>query len=453
MAEITHKHFTGPKYEHDSKFGHSWFSLRTRAKEMDPDSGKEVTKDIVLNGLLTELPEMSFSINYEDGPGNEWQDILSKFMANDLVSIFNVIGAEGGGFKSLLKSGTWTKQMYTGYNPSTIPLKLRLYDEDLLGQSPITAWKEYLSKYASISSDSEFSMLQAGKNVLNAFVNAYRTGEAAAEKTQEIYFKGKQTFGEDDKKGTEEYQKRQKDIIFKVTKINEYLRSNIANFLKANELNDFRIRCYIALINANSLYQPGKIVFRMSTEKGDENDWFADSWEEAGKWDDPDKDPNELKIEVEDITEKLKEGLQKRDELRSYVDSYFSENFIQGIKDIVNSTSGPSNEEATIDKAFKFFESVGNAVEATVFGKFGPGRVYGDMNVENALGEKLWYLYIYTNVFFNADKPLTVYISDWSIKPSEETIYGKPVYYDLEITCALDQIYSRDRWKDSIFVY
>ena len=69
------------------------------------------------------------------------------------------------------------------------------------------------------------------------------------------------------------------------------------------------------------------------------------------------------------------------------------------------------------------------------------------MNKENALGEKLWHLYLYNDVIFKSTDPLTVYISDWSVKPSAEVINNRPVYYDFEIVCAMDQVYSRNTWR------
>ena len=78
--------------------------------------------------------------------------------------------------------------------------------------------------------------------------------------------------------------------------------------------------------------------------------------------------------------------------------------------------------------------------------KYGKNRVYETMNAENSLGEKLWHLNIYDNVIFKTTKPLVVYISEWSYKASEERDGNEPVYYDFEITCALDQVYSRTIW-------
>ena len=68
------------------------------------------------------------------------------------------------------------------------------------------------------------------------------------------------------------------------------------------------------------------------------------------------------------------------------------------------------------------------------------------MNKSNSLGEKLWHLNIYNDVIFKSNTPLIVYISEWSVKHSDEIIHDEPVYYDFEITCALDQTYSRDAW-------
>ena len=64
--------FIGPSYGNDVKTGISKFHLAT----MDGET------PVVLTGLLTELPEMSFTVNYEDGPGNEWQDTIANFTGN-----------------------------------------------------------------------------------------------------------------------------------------------------------------------------------------------------------------------------------------------------------------------------------------------------------------------------------------------------------------------------------
>ena len=74
MVDNEIRNFAGPKIEHDSKTGLSHFILSTT---YDTPAGPEI---IQLHGLLSDLPEISFTVNYEDGPGNEWQDILSNFI-------------------------------------------------------------------------------------------------------------------------------------------------------------------------------------------------------------------------------------------------------------------------------------------------------------------------------------------------------------------------------------
>ena len=66
--------FVGPRYEYDNKTGLSHFILSTVEKN--------TTKVLQLHGLLSELPEITFNINYEDGPGNEWQDVGGVFQVD-----------------------------------------------------------------------------------------------------------------------------------------------------------------------------------------------------------------------------------------------------------------------------------------------------------------------------------------------------------------------------------
>ena len=66
MADTEKRNFAGPKIEHDSKTGLSHFILSTT------DILSARPEIIQLHGLLSDLPEISFTVNYEDGPGNEW---------------------------------------------------------------------------------------------------------------------------------------------------------------------------------------------------------------------------------------------------------------------------------------------------------------------------------------------------------------------------------------------
>ena len=110
--EAKFTHFNGPTYEHDKSLGLSRFLLTTYDENNGP---------IQLKGLLSELPEFSFTINYEKGPGSEWQDTIANFMANDMIASFNAIGAKSQSFKNIINAGTWTKMVYNGYSTPSIP--------------------------------------------------------------------------------------------------------------------------------------------------------------------------------------------------------------------------------------------------------------------------------------------------------------------------------------------
>ena len=164
--------FIGASYNNDAKTGISKFHLAT----MDGET------PVILTGLLMELPEMSFTINYEDGPGNEWQDTIANFTGNSLMQLVNALGSanQGADWKNLVKVGTWTKKVYNGYSISNIPLKFRIYTADPLGQSSVDDWFLNLRKFAAIS---EENMMDPGllvKNALSAYLNVEEAGERAA---------------------------------------------------------------------------------------------------------------------------------------------------------------------------------------------------------------------------------------------------------------------------------
>ena len=103
----------------------------------------------------------------------------------------------------------------------------------------------------------------------------------------------------------------------------------------------------------------------------------------------------------------------------------------------------------TIYETLNTLEAMADKTGQTVVKKYDAMRVFRRFNKENGLGEKLWYLVLYPNVFFNKDNPLIVYISNWEYKYSEEFSPNKnptPLYCDFKITCCLDQTYSRAQW-------
>ena len=465
MAEIIYKHFTGPKYEHDDKAGLSRFTLAT----MENDDNY-----IQLNGLLTEIPEISFSVNYNDGPGNEWQDILSKFMANDLVSIFNAIGAKGGGFKNLLKVGTWTKQVYAGYSPSTIPLKFRIYTEDTLGQTSPEDWITYLEGYATISGDNEFNLTDAAGNIINVFINAYNTGAAAGEafdkNVEQLFFErsevNKMTDENEDTNSEKEYQKKSEQIQNAVKEINKLFATITSLYAEHNEilklsldLDDdwhytrwwnfgtqeiMKVTLKIELSTKTGIWplykDDEKVGVYRTTKVG---------WTDFGK-----KHKSEvLYLDSNEIIDTLKNFVNEYKNNTEYTATNVTNDagewskIFKEIERICQEGGGMQKKPDDFIKIINAGKETANKLENILLGKYTYNRVREEMNKENALGEKLWHLYLYNDVIFKSTDPLTVYISDWSVKPSAEVINNRPVYYDFEITCAMDQVYSRNTWR------
>lgn len=462
MADTEKRNFAGPKIEHDSKTGLSHFILSTT------DILSVRPEIIQLHGLLSDLPEISFTVNYEDGPGNEWQDILSNFMTNDLMAIFNTIGAKGAGFKNIVKAGSWTKKVYAGYAPSTIPLKFRIYTRDTFGQSSAEMWKKYLIKFASINDGNKFKIDTAAKNIFGAIQTAYNSGEAVAglanSSVSNFNNSTNATTGQldsDDEK-YEKYMSKAMIVYAQINAVNEALGEISKN------------------ASADGIFK-----IDMKLEKGDIvrnhwiTNWFAGGHapinftasitdtrapsfnvefgpEEVGTIDAVDfrgnPDPDGIEFTYEKLKKAFKEFIDEcsdlsdetKTKIKGTLEGTYSKNRLNQAFETKPLYEEKNNSE--IHKLGKFLRNNADALGEVMISKYGKNRVYETMNAENSLGEKLWHLNIYNNVIFKTTKPLIVYISEWSYKASEERDGNEPVYYDFEITCALDQVYSRTIW-------
>lgn len=458
MVDSGIRNFAGPKIEHDSKTGLSHFILSTT---YDTPAGPEI---IQLHGLLSELPEISFTVNYEDGSGNEWQDILSNFMTNDLMSIFNAIGAKGAGFKNIVKAGSWTKQVYAGYAPSTIPLKFRIYTRDTFGQSNVEMWKKYLVKFASINDGNKFSIGAATDNIFSAIATAYNTGEDVAELANSSVTALKNTT--DVTAGQSNSKSEGNDFISKSMTVEaqiDAIKTALADISALASANDvFKIDMKIEKNNETvtkylgwgGAYTP--ITFTASfTDTSSANANVTLDPVEIGRLNavtmSGNEDPSKIYISYEDLEGAIDDFVGKcsslSNEAASKIKDTLGDSSKKKIKDAFEAKAPHEAKNNDIRKLGKFIKDNANAIGEIMVSKYDENRVYETMNIENSLGEKLWHLNIYDNVIFNMAKPLVVYISEWSYKASEERDGNDPVYYDFEITCALDQVYSRDTWN------
>ena len=460
MADTEKRNFAGPKIEHDSKTGLSHFTLSTT-------DILSVRPEIVqLHGLLSDLPEISFTVNYEDGPGNEWQDILSNFMTNDLMAIFNTIGAKGAGFKNIVKAGSWTKKVYAGYAPSTIPLKFRIYTRDTFGQSSAEMWKKYLIKFASINDGNKFEINTAAKNIFGAIKTAYNSGEAVAglanSSVSNFNNSTNATTGQSDSDDEkyEKYMYKAMTIYAQINAVNEAL-GEISKNASADGIFKIDMKLekgdterggflwlgeYVAPINFTASVTDTRVA-SANVEFGPEEVGKIDAVNSSGN-----PDPDKIEFTNENLKKAFKKFIDEcsglsdeaKTKIKGTLEGAYSKNRLRQAFETKPPHEEKNNSE--IHKLGKFLRNNADALGDVMVSKYGQNRVYETMNAENSLGEKLWHLNIYNDVVFNTAKPLVVYISEWSYKASEERDGNEPVYYDFEITCALDQVYSRTIW-------
>lgn len=165
----------GPTVGHDiDKYGvgSSIFHLVTYLPSKKPDKDSFIQ----LNGILNELPKISYSLEYTEGPGKCTTDLIQTLFDNKLFQVVNALGAKGNTFRNLIQTGEMSKEMYAGTKSSDIPLKFRIYTSDTLGQSPVDEWQSALSKYAVPSSSNEITITNGINNIIQGLENASGIG-------------------------------------------------------------------------------------------------------------------------------------------------------------------------------------------------------------------------------------------------------------------------------------
>lgn len=454
MAEGKQLFFKGPSIANDAQTGLSHFILSTtyNDKNNQPVS-------VQLHGLLSDLPEMSFTVNYEEGPGSEWQDLLSNFMANDLMSIFNALGAKGDNFTNIIKAGTWTKQVYAGYAPSTIPLKFRIYTTDNLGQTDAETWIAMLSEFATVASENEFGLGTAFENIVGSVINAYNTGgdvARIANKNAEIYMKHtpQDSTKTEEQQNADDARKKGQEVLEAEIALTKFFNDTMASV--SNSSNKFKITKMGFDHKSTMFGLTQSIFFKMYLTTGTARGSSYKTEVKVGVSAKTnflfglDYDVDAIKLECDKIKNAIKDVVSKSGgNDKAELEKIFNDGFYKGMEEAYSNATmqTPEPEE---NKIAKFLRATSRQLGDVMVSKYGPNRVYESMNRANALGQKLWHLNLYNNVIFSSAKPLVVYISEWSVKPSEEMIGDLHVYYDFEITCAMDQVYSRDTWFENI---
>lgn len=449
--------FIGPSYGNDVKTGISKFHLAT----MDGET------PVVLTGLLTELPEMSFTVNYEDGPGNEWQDTIANFTGNSLMQIVNALGSanQGADWKNLVKVGTWTKKVYNGYSISNIPLKFRIYPSDTLGQSSFDTWFLNLRRFAAISEANKMDPGLLAKNALSAYTNVVTAGERAAvadgfvTKINKVINPNKNKSSEDMAAEAEENYIKDKERNERAIAIfNKAVSSAIGNKFKIVWRDGNGVSGILTNKFNGGRFDINRTIHLHYASDNSNDDQLAEAT--VGHIMDPDIDPKKYKggndrpFDLSNITSAFNQ-LEPKDFDNEEEDKKSWERAKAAVlNEIERLDTGESyNDHDTFAQNIKLIGELANSVGEFLVEKFNEYRVVNQFNKDNALGEKLWYLHLYENVIFNKDNPLIVYISDWSCQRSEEydMNINQPVYYEFTINCVLDQVYSRGIWQKKLF--
>ena len=427
--------FVGPSDANDNKTGLSKFVLTT----FDGDT------PVQLVGLLDEMPEISFSVEYTDGPGAIWQDLLQEFMENGLFTLVNAIGSANfdESWKNLIHAGSWTKKVYNGYNPGAINLKFKIFSADTLGQTSAERWIEFLGKYAAISSKNEFSFSQAFENIQNGLKNMSTMGKDVGNEILKLKNSENATAADPNhiESAEESFKKEQQAeqaLIYFLSNFNcTYVP---IDYTEANE----NYKSYYTIsINQETM----EITLETCEFTGVKGNLGGPEIEEDTKY--TEKTIDSVRSAIEQLIAKIGENKN-----HSRLSQAISASFKTRWRDTMEKT-GLAEPKKKTDKLNQLAERLNNlglyATKAgnymnTLVNKYGPRRVSYSFNRNNCFGAKLWYLNLYSKTIFDENTPLIVYISNWSFKRSEEWNKGGHYYTEFSVTCNLDQTYSRAQW-------
>lgn len=438
--------FNGDTIYSDSQYGLSKFQLSTY---IETETSNGTTNDQVsIIGLLSELPELSFTVNYIDGPGTTMQGILMDFFKSDLISTVNALGASDDQFKNLVRVGDWTRQVYDGYSMQDIPLKFRVYTNERYGQTPPKDIIRLLSSFATLSSNNNINIDSLKTNILNALTNANSNGQIVGNLSQ-CFFSKKNIGSNDDFLDPDE----QSVILVNSAQIAEELTTifNTASTkqfnqastpgqyqisLKTNDDGAHYIKVDVTDFGEELTYETD-VIGRSTAKnadgkitKGDKNDFLAS------------KDATEIIGKLEAILKKVGSDQNKNDYAKDALNNIiqYAEPKIKEAFDKIEHHKESKSDVLT------FIDKTGEHVGNVMVGRYGKYRPYSHFNRVNSLGMKLWTLTLYEDVFFSKNDPLIVYVKEWEYEVSKESENGIPVYYDFTITCTLDQVYSRTQW-------
>lgn len=145
------------------EYGNNYFTLKCKIK----DENQWIP--ITLKGVLSELPNISMSNNWEESPAHAFGSFLSETLNNDLFEFLSYGQQDSNNpYTKQLQFGDFTSRVYKNSEMPSFDLKFRIYTGQKIGSKPMSTakdWVTILSLTTPINSNNEFSLSETITNI------------------------------------------------------------------------------------------------------------------------------------------------------------------------------------------------------------------------------------------------------------------------------------------------
>lgn len=151
-------------------YGNNYFTLKTNF----------AGKTYVMEGLLQDLPGLSFSAEWGNAPAADIGEKLDELLNNDMLNFLGSYGEGGGKMQAM---DAMTSRMYKNCTMPTFDLKFRCYPGQKIGAYVLSSAKEwmlFLGLATPPNSDCGFSLKNLGSQLNSALDGAKAIFESLA---------------------------------------------------------------------------------------------------------------------------------------------------------------------------------------------------------------------------------------------------------------------------------
>jgi hypothetical protein len=151
-----------------AEYGNNYFELITF------DNGLNENKNngqLVLAGVLKELPSFSMAADWEAGPAATVSDTVKNLMCSPLVEMTNTLGGRDRAWMNLDEG---TDRTYKSTQRPGFELNFKLYTNETIGTQRLTdykTWIKALALYTMPSVDAKVSITGMANNLVNGVLN------------------------------------------------------------------------------------------------------------------------------------------------------------------------------------------------------------------------------------------------------------------------------------------